>query len=318
MVKGNKVIVILGSTSSGKTRVGIKLAKKFCGEIVSADSRQVYKGMDVGTGKDLDEYVIKSKVKKSNNKNQITNIKYYLIDVVSPKTDFNVAKYQELAYRAINDILKRGKTPIIVGGTGLYINAVTEGYKFPISNFQFSIIKIRKKLSRLSLGELLKRLKKVDRATYKIIDKQNRRRVQRALEIYYTTGEKKSESSVANKPPYKFLKIGLKVDREVLENRIKERLIRRLEKEGMIGEVKKLKKGGLSWKRLNDFGLEYRYVSRYLKGEMSYGEMVERLNIEIRKFSKRQMTWFKRDKKIKWFSDYQKIEKTVKKFLLCH
>ncbi|MFA6533837.1 MAG: tRNA (adenosine(37)-N6)-dimethylallyltransferase MiaA [Patescibacteria group bacterium] len=321
--RDNKIIVILGPTATGKTAVGVKLARKFQGEIISADSRQVYRGMDVGTGKDKDSYkVIKLKSYKV--------IPYHLIDVVSPKTEFNVAKYQKLAYAAIEDILGREKTPIIVGGTGLYIDAVVEGYELAqvqSSKFktpQYSSMrgtsargkqKIRKDLNKLSLKQLLARLKKVDLVTYKIIDRQNRRRVQRAMEIYYETGRPKSAGLKKQKPPYQFLKIGINYQREVLAGRIERRLKERLEKEGLVAEVKRLHRQGLSWRRLESFGLEYAWVSQYLQGKIDYETMFISLNKAIRDFSKRQMTWFKRDRAVVWEADYGKIEKRVGNFL---
>ena len=161
------VLVILGTTSSGKTKLAVKLAKKFNGEIISADSRQVYKGMDVGSGKDLLEY---------------GKVPYHLIDVVLPKKEFSVADWQKLAIKAIEDIFSRGKLPIVCGGTGLYVSALVEGYQFP--NSLTDLKKIRQKYDKKTLSQLLIELKKIDPATYKIIDKKNRRRVQRAIEIY--------------------------------------------------------------------------------------------------------------------------------------
>ena len=295
-----KIIVILGPTASGKTGVGVRLARKFSGEIISADSRQVYQGMDVGTGA--------SKSYK--------NVPYHLIDVARPKSNFNVAKYQKLAYGAIKDILARGKTPIIVGGTGLYINAVTEGFQFDnllITNYQLRIL--RKKLEKLSLKQLLVKLKKIDPATYKVIDRQNRRRVQRAVEIYFQTGRPKSQVVNKDKPPYTFLKIGINYPREVLARRIDKRLAQRLEKEDMIGEVRRLHKNGVSWKRLESFGLEYKWLARYLQKKVDYQKYVASLAKEIKDFEKRQMTWFKRDKEIVWENNYYKIEKMVRIFL---
>jgi len=314
----NKVIVILGPTASGKTKVGVKLAVKFNGEIISADSRQVYQGMDVGTGKDLGEYnfKIQNPKSKSISKSKIQKIPYHLVDVVKPKTEFNVAKYQKLAYQAIEDVLSRGKVPVIVGGTGLYIDAVVEGYQF--SQCQMSNVKcqkLRKELNKLTLKQLLGRLKKLDPETYEIIDQKNQRRVQRALEIYYQTGLPKSQVLRKKKPPYQFLKIGINWPLEVLAKRIDQRLVERLEKEGMIKEVKRLHQQGVSWQRLEEFGLEYKWVSWYLQKKVNYDEMVKGLSQEIKKFAKRQMTWFKRDQEIKWLRNYGKIEGVVRDFL---
>lgn len=310
MAESNKVVVILGPTATGKTKVGVRLASKFNGEIISADSRQVYKGMDVGTGKDLKEYIVRSPESRAN------KIKYHLIDVVSPKADFNVAKFQKLAYAGIDNILARGKTPIIVGGTGLYINAVVEGYQFnQVHSPESTVQSIRKKLDKLSLKQLLARLKKVDPKTFKIIDQKNRRRVQRAMEIYLVTGKTKFELDKKVKPPYQFLKIGLNYPADVLKQRISKRLIERLEHEDMVGEVKRLHRQGLSWRRLEGFGLEYDWLARYCQKKISYDEMVVGLQKAIVDFTRRQWTWFKRDKKIIWENRYVAIEKRVKKFL---
>ncbi|MBI3290746.1 tRNA (adenosine(37)-N6)-dimethylallyltransferase MiaA [Candidatus Falkowbacteria bacterium] len=322
-MKSNKVIVILGPTSSGKTKIAVKLARKFDGEIISADSRQVYKGMDIGTGKDLDDYVVKSEIRnpksETNYKSQISKfetarIPYHLVDVVSPKKQFTVAEWQARAYKAIDDILSCGKVPIVVGGTGLYISALVYGYDFGKITDMRQVT--RDRLNKLTLKRLLARLKKVDPKTYKVIDKKNRRRVQRALEIYYQTGQPKSRitNRESRKPRYDFLLLGVTFPREVLNKRIEKRLKERL-KQGMAKEVKKLKKQGVSWKRLDGFGLEYRFVSRHLRGKISEDEMFSQLKKAIRDFAKRQMTWFKRNNKIKWLNDYKEIELEAKKFL---
>jgi len=293
-----KVVIIVGTTSSGKTKLAVRLAKKFNGEIVSADSRQVYKGMDVGTGKDLAEY---------------GRVPYHLIDVVSPKKQFTVADWQKLAYLAIDDILKRGKIPIVCGGTGLYISALTEGYQMSESIIKNHKSRIR--LNKLTLKQLLSRLKKIDLETYKIIDQKNRVRVQRALEIYYETGYPKSAQPQNKKPAYNFLQLGRIFQRNELNNLIDHRLEHRLNQEGMIAEIKKLHKQGVTWNRLDEFGLEYRQVSRYLQGKIIYPQMVEELKNIIHRFAKRQMTWFKRDSKIRWIKDVKSAEKIVKDFL---
>jgi tRNA dimethylallyltransferase len=338
-----KILIILGPTATGKTKLAVKLARKFNGEIVSADSRQVYKGMDIGTGKDIHEFKVKSQ------KSKVKIIPYHLIDVVSPKADFNVAKFQKLAYKAIDDILSRGKLPIVVGGTGLYISAIVDGIAFGESKAcpersrrvksQKSKV-IRKKLGKLSLKQLLVRLKKVDIKTYKIIDKKNRRRVQRALEIYYETGLPKSQQQ-KKQPRYNCLQIGIlppqpplsggrRNDSPLLGGRrndspllggarggvqIANRLNQRLRGGALIKEVKNLhNKQKVSWKRLENFGLEYKWVSYYLQGKLNYQEMKEGLTRDIKKFAKRQMTWFKRDERIVWESDYQKIFKLIQNF----
>jgi len=321
-MKNNKIIVILGSTSSGKTGLGVKLAMKFNGEIISADSRQVYKGMDIGTGKDLDKYFVKIK-----NKNKSTRsfdfaqddkicIPYHLIDVVGPNTEFNLAKYQKLAVKAVNNVLDRGKLPIIVGGTGLYLQALVDGYN--LSAVRPNII-LREKLAKLDAENLYYKLEKLDKAKAQKLnnsDRKNKRRLIRYLEIASSPGNFKAEKI---KPDYDALIIGLAWPQEVLKDRIYKRLRHRLEKENMIEEVKKLHSWGVSWKRLEDFGLEYKYISLYLQKKMAIREMTEKLNIAIRQFSKKQMTWFRRWESqgvtIHWIKDKKEANKLVGNFL---
>ncbi|MAF13384.1 MAG: hypothetical protein CMI53_00620 [Parcubacteria group bacterium] len=293
-----KVVVVLGTTASGKTKLAVELAKKYDGEIISADSRQVYQGMDIGTGKDLGEY---------------GKIPYHLIDVVSPKSQFNVADWQKLAFEKVNVILKRGKLPIICGGTGLYISALTEGYNLEIPNSKFQIPKID--LNKLSLKQLLSLLKKIDPETYKVIDQKNRRRVQRALEIFYQTGIPKSEQEDNKKPPYNFLQLGVTFPKDILHQKIDQRLVARINQEGMIDEVKKLRQQGVSWQRLNDFGLEYRWVSNFLQDKISEEELVEGLKNSIHDFAKRQMTWFRKNDDVVWLKQSSPAKTKVKQFL---
>jgi tRNA dimethylallyltransferase len=298
----NKLVVILGPTATGKTKMAVRLAYKHDGEIVSADSRQVYKGMDIGTGKDLSDYKYKDKP-----------IPYHLIDVVSPKTDFNVAKYQKQAFKAIDDIIKRGKTPFLVGGTGLYIDAVINNYVFSEVG-KSKLVEIRKKLDKQSLSSLLSKLKKIDPKTYQTIDKQNKRRVQRAIEIYLQTGQTKSDQPKNKRPRYKPLIVGIKFPLEKIYQKIDKRLDNRLH-EGMVQEVKTLRKAGVSWKRLDSFGLEYRWISKYLRGSITELEMVELLKNDIHHFAKRQLTWFKRNKKIIWTDKLSGADGLIKNFI---
>ena len=301
-VKNNTVLVILGPTASGKTSLAVSLALKYQGEIISADSRQVYKGMDIGTGKDLKEYKVGSK-----------KIPYHLIDVVSPKTSFNLAKYQKKAISSISDILKRKKLPILVGGSGLYLQAVVDNYKLSESKPN---IERRNKLELLSVSELYSYITKLKANFAKNLnnsDKNNKRRLIRYIEII-EDGETVSKK---DKDLYNFLIIGLKPEKEILKEKIIKRLKERLEKENMIEEVKRLKREGVSWKRLKSFGLEYKYVSQYLLKEISYEEMEERLALAICQFAKRQNSWFKRwqkqGRKIHWIRDIKEAEKLINK-----
>ena len=307
-----KLIVILGPTASGKSELAVKLAKKFNGEIVSADSRQVYKGMDIGTGKIT--------------KKEMQGIPHYLLDVSSPKRRFTVSQYRKLVLKTINKIFKKGKIPILCGGTGFYIQAVVDGIVIPEVPPDW---KLRKKLEKKSVEELYKILKKLDPKRAKTIESKNPRRLIRAIEIILKT--KRPVPALKKNPlPYPVLLISIRKGKKELSSLIRERLLRRL-KRGMIAEVKKLKKSSLSWKRLEEFGLEYRFVAQYLQKKLKskedkssssslavaqeYDEMVNLIQKEIEHFAKRQMTWFKRDKRINWVENYNKAEKIIKKFL---
>lgn len=299
IIRYNKLLVILGPTATGKTKLAVRLAKKYNGEIVSADSRQVYKGMDVGTGKDLGEY---------------RGVKYHLIDVVSPKTEFNLAKYVKMARKAINDIQKRGKLPILVGGSGLYLQAIVDGY---VMSDAKPDKKLRAKLSGKSVGELQKMLKELD--TDFTGEVQNKRHLVRYIEM--VKKQKKPLSALLQKKgsEYDCLVLGVKMPRVEINKRIDKRLIYRIEHEGMIKEVEQLHKGGASWKRLESFGLEYKFVSQYLRGKLSKLEMVEKLKTAIHQFAKRQLTWFRRwekgGRKIKWVRNYGQAGKLTEQWL---
>ncbi len=278
-IKDKKIIVILGPTSSGKSETAVKLAKKINGEIVSADSRQVYKGMDIGTGKIT--------------KKEMQNIPHHLLNVVSPKKRFDVFQYRKLALKAINEIFEKNKTPIICGGTGFYIQAIIDGLIIPEVKPDWNL---RKKLEKETVEKLFKKLKKLDPKRAKTIDKKNKRRIIRALEIVIKT---KKPIPLLKKEPIScpVLIFGIKNDN--LEKLIKKRLLKRF-KQGMVKEVSNLKKSGVSWKRIEEFGLEYRWVAKYLQNKIEYKDMVEELQRDIQAFAKRQMTWFKRDKRIYW------------------
>jgi len=293
--KLTKILVIVGPTASGKTSLSIKLAKKFNGEIISADSRQVYQGMDLGTGKVT--------------KKEMRGIKHYLLDVVSPKKRFTAADFARLGNRAIKQILKKGKLPIICGGTGFYVDALLFGLPKTVApDWQ-----LRDKLEKLNNNELYYRLKQLDPARAKVIDENNRRRLIRSLEIVIKTGKPLPQLNKISK--YDILKIGVKRSKCDLKKRIHKRLIARF-KQGMIKEVENLQRQGVTWQKLDDFGLEYRFISRYLHGIINREEMIMLLETAINQYVKRQMTWFKRDKQIIWSNDQLDIEKKVKKWLL--
>lgn len=316
----NKLVVILGPTASGKTKLAVELAMKFNGEIVSADSRQVYKGMDVGTGKDLKEFSIfppKADQPLAGNFqfSKRMQIPYHMVDVVSPKVRFDLAKYQKMAFQAIDDIFKRGKLPILVGGSGLYLQAVVDNYKLSEAKKDLAL---RKKMEKLSAVELFLKLKKLApkmAAKLNQSDKNNKRRLIRYLEIL---AQDKNFKSRNGKRKYQTLLIGVKFSKDILKQRIFKRLLERFKEQNMIGEVENLHSQGLSWKKLESFGLEYKFIAWYLQKKLSYEEMVERLNMAIYQFAKRQMSWFRRwerqGKKIYWITKEKQAEKLVKNF----
>ncbi len=295
-----KLIVILGPTASGKSDLAIKIASRYNGEIISADSRQVYKGMDIGTGKVT--------------KKEMAGITHYLLDVASPRQTFTVAQYQKLGAAAIKKILSKGKLPVIVGGTGFYIDALLYNYNLPSVKPN---LKLRHELEKKSAEELFEKLKSLDPVRAGTIDSNNKVRLIRAIEIVLSTKKPVPELKLwqtQGEPLYDFLKIGIKIAPDKLKERIKKRLIVRF-KDGMTEEVKRLRKNGLSWKKLDSFGLEYRFISLYLREMISKKEMEEILKKEIWQYSKRQMTWFRKDKKIKWIKKSDQAILLAKKFL---
>jgi len=313
--KSEKIIVVLGPTSSGKSDLAVALAlrlssgqaqKKFGirgAEIISADSRQVYQGMNLGSGKIT--------------KKEMRGVPHYLLDVASPKRRFTAAQYKKLAQATIKKIHRQNKLPIICGGTGFYIQALTDNLALPKVKPN---LKLRAQLEKLSTPKLYQQLKKLDPRRAKNIDCFNRRRLIRALEIIKTTGQ--PIPRLKNAPAKNILFLGIEIAPEILARRIKIRLEKRL-KQGMLAEVKKLHAQGLSWKRLDGFGLEYRWLARYLQkktlrqaqDKLSYQEMTARLQKDTEHYAKRQMTWFKRDQRIRWIKNERQAENIVKKFL---
>lgn len=292
----NKLIVILGPTASGKTGLSIKLAKKYKGEVVSADSRQIYRGLDIGSAKIT--------------KKEMLGIPHHLLDVANPKKKFTVAQYQKLALKAIKNIQKRGKVPFLVGGTGFYIKSVADGIVIPEVKPNW---KLRKKLGKLSVEEMFARLKKLDPERAKNIDVKNPRRLVRALEIVMTT--RKPVPALKTRGIFNVLQIGIKKNFDELAKNVKKRLLKRVEKNELINEVKKLHETGLSWKRLEEFGLEYRFVAQYLQNKISKQETMEKIQKESEHFAKKQITWFKRDKRILWIKNEREARAIIDKFI---
>ncbi len=275
--------MVVGPTASGKSEYAIKLAKKIGppagGEIISADSRQVYRGLNIGAAKLT--------------KKEMRGVPHYCIDVASPKKAFNVVEYKKCAKEAIEKITKKGKTPILAGGTGFYIQAVVDGLilpQVPPNN------NLRALLEKKSAEILFKMLEKKDPRRAKTIDRKNKRRLIRALEIIEALG-KVPQIKQESKYDAKF--IGIKRGPEDLKKRIEKRT-RKMLKDGLVRETKKLKNFGLSWKRIYEFGFEYKYPALYLQKKISRREMFDAINYETIDYARRQMVWFKRDRRIKW------------------
>lgn len=277
-----KVLVIVGPTASGKTGLSVSLAKKFDGEVISADSRQVYRGMDIGTAKV--------------SKEEMQDVPHHLLDVASPNEVYTALDFARDAKTAIEDIRSREKLPIIAGGTFFYIDVLLGKISVPEVEPNLSL---RAELEEKTTDELLKILEKIDPEKYQTIESKNRRRVIRAIEVAKKLG--KVPSTKVSNPDYDVLTLGLIVDFDQHKDVIKKRLLERLEA-GMLEEVEELLKSGVTHERLESFGLEYRYASRYLRNLMTYDEMIDEITNKSRQFAKRQMTWLKRDQSIKWFT----------------
>lgn len=296
-----KVIVIVGPTASGKTKTSIEIAKKLNGEIISADSMQIYKEMNIGTAKPTKE--------------EQEGIVHYMLDIISPEEEFNVSKYKKMAEEKIEEILKKGKLPIIVGGTGLYVNSLINGIEF--SEVKEDLEYRKEKMEKVKkYGEeyLHNELKKIDEESANKIDKNNVRRVIRALEIYKVTGKTKTmlDKESIKEVKYDYKIYGIEWDRNVLYERIEKRVDIMLE-EGLIKEVEELKKKyNLSKTAIQ--GLGYKEVIEYLENQISYEEMVEKLKMETRRYAKRQLTWFRRDKRICWCNINEIVEKILQDY----
>lgn len=297
MPKQSPVIVICGPTATGKSALAVTLAKQFNGEVISADSRQVYQGLDIGSAKITEQ--------------EMEGIPHHLIDVTNPNDYFSVADFQALAQAVIDDIHARGKLPIICGGTGMYIDAVVYGIQFP--NVPPNP-KLREQLEKLSASELYEKLQDIDPDRAIEIDQHNPVRLIRALEIATALGNVPKLGTQESQ--YNVLFIGLDLPKEILQERIVIRISERIP--ALFDEIKNLNKSGVTFEKLNSFGLEYRYGSDYVQDLITLDEFKELLATKTWQFAKRQMTWFKRNSAINWFNpinDQQKILELVQDFL---
>jgi tRNA dimethylallyltransferase len=292
------LITILGPTATGKTKLAVKLAKEFNGEIISADSRQVYREMNIGTGKDLEDYILDG-----------SQISYHMIDVIDPTEEFDLYKFNRLFYEIYEQIIKNNKIPFLVGGTGLYLNSILKGYTFAAADFSKESLSQFNKYSTEELRGVLLELNPNLHNTTDLLDKA---RVIKAIILARSQDKSFSEQTKVNS-----LVIGIKLPRSEIEKRITERLKNRL-KSGMIDEVGRLLKKGISYEKLEFFGLEYKYMGLYLKKEFGYNDMFQRLNSAIHNFAKKQMTWFRKMEKegikINWIEgpNYDEASKIIK------
>ncbi len=298
------MITILGPTACGKTSTAAALAADINGEIISADSRQVYRGMDIGTGKDLADYIVNGK-----------HIPYHLIDICPPGSKYNLFQYQQDFHKAYDDITQRGVTPILCGGTGLYIESVLRGYKLsPVPQNQ----KLRERLSGKTLEELTLMLEELKKKTGSCMhnksDVDTAQRAIRAIEI--ETYNLEHPTPERELPPVDSVIIGIDIPRDERRRRITARLHERLEKEDMVGEIKGLLEQGIKSEDLIYYGLEYKYITEHVIGKTSYDEMLNGLEIAIHQFAKRQMTWFRgmerRGFTIHWIDAMQPMEDKIK------
>jgi len=293
-----KIIIICGPTATGKTSLSIDIAKKYNGEIISADSRQVYRGLDIGSAKVTTR--------------EMDGVRHHMIDVANPQEIFSVQQYIKMGTEIINKILSRKKAVIICGGTGMYIDSLISGAQFPKVAPNPTL---RLTLEQKSTTELYSLLKSKDPRRAKTIDPDNPVRLVRALEVINELGV---VPKIQKKSKYQTLYIGLDIPTKELYTRIQKRVLDRFENQNMLQEAIDLDANGLDYERMESLGLEYRYMARHLQGEISYNEMVSELTTKTIQFAKRQRTWFKRNKKIYWFNslkETKKVDILVRNFL---
>lgn len=292
MMKTKKVIAIVGPTGSGKTSWAKKIAHKFSGKVISVDSRQVYRGLNIGTGKDQ-------------------SFKQDLIDIINPDEKYSVAEYQKAATKLINKYLQTKSLPILVGGTGLYLEALLYGFVLPELKEQSE--KVRQSLEKLTDADLFKKLQELDFEASEKIDPRNKRRVIRALEVTMLSGKPFSNQQIKRKPVFDALIIGIETDRETLYSKIDARIDQMI-KDGLVEEVRQLiSKFRQDLPAFNTIG--YKEIIDYLNGKQTLKEAIDKIKTNTHAYVRRQETWFRRDKNIKWVKDLNKAEKLIKKFL---
>lgn len=294
----SNLIVVTGPTATGKTAFAAHFASKLNGEIISADSRQVYRGMDLATGKDIKDYLVNNKI-----------IPYHLVDIIDPGYEYNVFEFQRDFFRIYDDIISRNKMPVLCGGTGMYIESVLKGYRLiDVSENT----KLRAQLDRKNDDELVELLESY-KVPHNITDTEDRKRLIRAIEIqeYYKNNPVLSTSF----PEIKSVIFGIYFERKIIRERITSRLKERLES-GMATEVKELLDKGLTPEQLKFYGLEYKYLTQYVTGELNHDEMFRLLNTAIHQFAKRQMTWFRKMEragyKINWIDGNLEMDEKVR------
>ena len=294
-----KVIVICGPTASGKTALSIKLAKKINGEIVSSDSMQIYKDMNIGTAKPTKE--------------EMQDIKHYLIDFISPNQRYSVADYKNDAEKAIQEIIDKGKIPIVVGGTGLYIDTLIYGIEYPKIEFDEEYRnKLDQREKKEGLDKIYEEAKKIDEEAIKKISPNDKKRIFRILEIYHSTGKNKTEQEIISRqkgPKYDYKVFAINIEREKLYERINKRVDIMIEN-GLIEEVNKL------LTKYDEFptamqGLGYKEVKEFIENKISKEEMIDKIKQESRRYAKRQITWFKKNKQTIWINGLDKIEDNI-------
>ncbi len=299
MQKKQKVIIICGPTASGKTGLSIELAKRIDGEIISCDSMQIYKDMTIGTAKPTPE--------------EMQGIPHHLIDFVPPDKRYSVAEFKKDALKAIATVLEHGKVPIVVGGTGLYVNALTQNIEYPEIEIDTNYrSKLEARAEKEGLDALWEEANKIDEKAMQTISKNDKKRIMRVLEIYHQTGKTKTQLEEESKlvpPPYEYITFAITMDREKLYDRINKRVDIMID-QGLIQEVKQL------LKKYKEFptamqGLGYKEVVPYLNGNITKEEMIENLKMETRRYAKRQLTWFRKDKNIIWLDGLAKVDENI-------